>query len=101
MSRDRDYSGIQNTCPKINEVISAIESDMPDDSYHTKKELVGIMEELRTANLQLRTWGNDLYREKNVLEKELESSKREFDSLKDELQDIQSQLQADNNFNHN
>lgn len=55
MSRNRDNSGIDNTCPKIDEIISAINSvDWQDIDYWDAKGLIETMESIRKANSDLR-----------------------------------------------
>lgn len=80
MARYRDYSDVPNTCPLIDEVISAINSvDWGEDNYWDAKTVVEIMEKIRKANSELREWGNALYREKDELEDEVKSLKNELE----------------------
>lgn len=88
MSRFRDNSGIPNTCPKIDEVISAIKSvDWGDDNYWDEKGLTEIMEKIRNANSELRDWGNEMNRERDDLQGLLDDLENENKKLK---QDIES-----------
>lgn len=83
MNRRTDNAPIGHTCPMINEVISAIESlVMPEDCWWTKEGVLEIMEKIRSANDQLRTWGNDLHDELSILEntKDKEITKLESDN---------------------
>jgi hypothetical protein len=85
MPRYSDNSNIPNTCPKIDEVISAIESvDWGDSSYWDKRILIEILEKIRKANSDLRDWGNQMCRERDDLEDQLDELRKENQSLKDE-----------------
>jgi len=55
---------------------------------------------ISSANDSLRTWGNDLYDEKEYFEKELDEAnsrnedlKSEIEQLKSELEDLQEQFE--------
>jgi len=86
MARYRDYSGIDNTCPKIDEVISAIDSvNWDEDSYWDAKTVTEIMEQIRKANSDLRDWGNQMCRERDELQDEFDDLKRENDKLQDDV----------------
>lgn len=74
MSYYDDNAPIKNTCPIINDVIRYIEgfreefsNEDNDLDFHCA---LGVMEDIRAANLELRNWGNDLYKDLQILEKE-------------------------------
>jgi predicted nuclease with TOPRIM domain len=93
MSRYRDNSGISNTCPKIDEVISAINSvNWGEDSYWDANRVIEIMEEIRKANSDLRDWGNQMCRERDELQDEFDYLKRENDKLQDDVNDYEKQV---------
>jgi predicted nuclease with TOPRIM domain len=93
MSRYRDNSGIDNTCPKINEVISAIDSvNWDEDSYWDAKTVTEIMEKIRKANSDLRDWGNQMCRERDELQDEFDDLKKENDKLQDEVNYYQKEV---------
>lgn len=86
MSRYIDNSEIDNTCPKIDEVISAIVSvNWDEDSYWDVKILTEIMEKIRKANSDLRDWGNQIYRERNELQDQLDDLEKENKKLKSDV----------------
>lgn len=59
----RDNAPVPHTCPKIDEIISAIQYVKWDNTYWTEDRLVEIMEEIRKANDSLRKWGNEKHHE--------------------------------------
>ncbi len=100
MGRYINNSGIHHTCPKINEVISAIESvNWGEDSYWDVKILTEIMEEIRKANSDLRDWGNQMCRERDDLQDEFDDLQDEFDDLKEENKKLQDKISYYENIN--
>jgi len=92
MGRYRDESGIENTCPKIDEVISAIDSvNWSEESYWDAKMVKEIMETIRKANSDLREWGNKMCKEKNELEEQVTDLEKEIKSLRSGLDDYKDQ----------
>ena len=91
MARNRDYAPVGNTCPMIDEVISAIESvDWSENTFHTAQSVSEIMEKIRSANLELRNWGNDEFKRAEELEKDLDYANREIEQLKDVIENIEA-----------
>lgn len=93
MGRFDDNAPIGNTCPIIDDVVNYIENfreefsnEDNDIDFHFA---LGVMEDIRSANLELRNWGNDLYQE-------LEELKKERDNLIDELDDSEEELERAN-----
>ena len=93
MGRFNDNAPVGNTCPIIDDVVSYIEhfreefsNEDNDIDFHFA---LGVMEDIRSANLELRNWGNDLYQE-------LEELKKERDNLIDELNDSEEELERAN-----
>jgi chromosome segregation ATPase len=93
MGRYDDNAPVKNTCPIIDDVINYIESfresfsnEDNDIDFHFA---LGVMEDIRSANSELRDWGNDLYRE-------LEELEQERNKLIDQLEDSQSELEKAN-----
>lgn len=84
-----DNAPIKNTCPIINDVVRYIEGfreqfsneDNDIDFYFA----LGVMEDIRAANLELRNWGNDLYRDLQSLEKERDALIDKVDESEHEL----------------
>lgn len=99
MARLNDTSGIPNTCPKIDEVISFIDNLDFVEEYHTKKEIIDLMEDIRTANDGLRTHGHNLqndldYYEKLIkeLEEKIEDLESDIYSYKNQIEELESNL---------
>ena len=90
-----DYTGVPHTCPKIDEVISFINSvDVEwDEEYHTKEELIQIMEDIRAANGALRDFGNEKAKEFDELEEDFELKERRVNELTCELEDRNSKIE--------
>lgn len=89
----RDNSGIDNTCPKIDEVISAVNSvNWDEDNYWDAKKVIEIMEEIRKANTDLREWGNQMYRERDELQDQLDDLERENKDLKSNIDEFEMQV---------
>jgi hypothetical protein len=83
---NKDHSGIENTCPKINEVISAIESvNWDDNTFWDAKIVTDILEKIREANQELRIWGNAVYAEKEDLESQVQHLEEEVARLKEDI----------------
>lgn len=92
MARYIDNSGVKNTCPSIDDIISFLNDlnfDNIDDFY--KKDLVDIMEEIRDANKSLREWGNQNYNEKEELQEEVDKLKDDVSDLEKELEDLKNE----------
>jgi len=90
----RDNAPIGNTCPMINNVIDVLNNldsydvNNSDELLEMQSEVkkgIEILEQIRSANSDLREWGNDLYCDKEDLEKE-------NDNLKDEVSELQSKI---------
>ena len=91
MARNRDYAPVGNTCPLIDEVISAIESaDWSENTFHTAQSVSEIMEKIRSANLELRNWGNDEFKRAEELDKDLDYANREIEQLKSVIENIEA-----------
>ena len=63
MSRYKDNSGIKETCPWIDEAIDVLEKSQCEYNYSEVKEAIASLEKVRSANSDLRYWGNELYRQ--------------------------------------
>ncbi len=86
-----DDSGVPYTCPKIDEVIAAVKSiEWTPDLWHDEKSLVNILEEIRTANNDLREHAN----RKNGVIHDLESEIEELNSSNMDLQNQVDDLEA-------
>lgn len=90
MGRYDDNAPIGNTCPIINDAVNYIEgfreafsNEDNDIDFHFA---LGVMEDIRSANLELRNWGNGLYRD-------LEEIEQERNKLIDQLDDSESELE--------
>lgn len=86
MFRRTDNSGIPNTCPKIDEVISCIKTVTFDDTgWYDETGIIGTLEDIRSANSSLREWGNEMFSEREEFEEKAEELERENDDLKEQL----------------
>lgn len=93
MARYIDNSGIKETCPKIDEIISFIEElnwNQLEDNY-SKDFILNIMEEIRDDNKALRDWGNNCYNEKGELQEEVYKLKDDVSDLEKELEDLKNE----------
>lgn len=98
----KDNSPVPVTCPKIDNVIGRINRVYRSSEPMEKEDLQRLeewLEEIRTHNSDLRTWGNEQYKEAERLEvensnltDEVEQLKKEIDNLKDEVNTINSTL---------
>ena len=98
MGRNRDNSPVPHTCPKINEVINFIKSihwdlEDEDEAYFDNegKLILDVLEEIRSANDSLRTWGNELYQEKDDLEDERDDLNRIIEGLQSDISDLKDE----------
>ena len=87
----RDNAPVPYTCPMIDEIISAIDSNEWEETYWTKKDLIETMEKIRKANDSLRSWGNDLYDDLEKLEKQSQS---DYIELENKNEDLVSEIEA-------
>jgi predicted nucleic acid-binding Zn-ribbon protein len=91
----RDNSGINHTCPRIDEVISAVKSQDWGDSYWAEKDVIEILEEIRRMNAELRDWGNDRYYEAEEykdFEGKYDDAVSENRELKDEVKALTNEV---------
>lgn len=79
----------------INDVIATMDSvawNMEDENEAELSErfsqIKSIMEDIRSANLELRTWGNDLHIENEELEKENNNLHDIITDLKQEIHEL-------------
>lgn len=108
MGRYNDNAPIGNTCPIIDDVCRYIEGfreqyDTDSADYDFDMAL-GVLEDIRGANLELRNWGNDLYGQLEESEKErerfvfyiedLEEKLMRADARIEELEEYAEELQS-------
>ena len=74
MARYKDHSPVGHTCPWIDEAIDVLQSS--ECAYNTDvvNSAIKALEKVRSANDELRNWGNELYGE-------VEEMKAEIDKL--------------------
>lgn len=93
MGRFDDNAPIGNTCPIINDVVNYLERFREDFSNEDNDIdfyfALGVVEDIRVANLELRNWGNGLHRD-------LEDVSKERDKLIDELDNSENELMRAN-----
>ena len=84
MGRKHDNAPVGNTCPTIDEVINFLDTIIPDENLERQEiaHVRELMEDIRSSNVQLREWGNDLHERAEILETELKSiDKRVIDLI--------------------
>ena len=97
MGRYNDNAPIGNTCPIINDVVRYIEVfreqyDTDQADYDFEMAL-GVLEDVRGANLELRNWGNDLYGQLEESEKERERFVIYIEDLEEKLMRADSRIE--------
>jgi len=108
MARWNDNAPVGNTCPKIDNVIAIVDNlteydiNNEDEFSNMEKEIkeaIGIMENIRSDNSELREWGNELHREKTDLEntvyqlqQRVSELERENSNYSDEIKDLEEQI---------
>lgn len=83
-------SKVKHTCPDIDKIKTAILQMVKDKDflYSSASELctmTDILEDLRSANSDLRLWGEGLLEEKEVLEEEIATLNNQIDSMVENL----------------
>ena len=87
MARYSDNAPVGHTCPLIDRVISFLDSiDCEEVHPNDIKTYINVLEEIRSANDQLRTWGNELYKEKEDIESDYEYEIKELKGRIDDLE---------------
>lgn len=73
MGRKQDNAPVGNTCPTIDEVLTFIDGIFPDENLEAQEidHVRNLMEDIRSANAQLREWGNEAHERVENLECEL------------------------------
>jgi len=101
MGRYTDNAPIDNTCPKIDSVISFIKGigwnlEDEDELLLSKesKAIIEVLEEIRTANSTLREWGNQEFQEKEYFEKERDEMEGKIKDLEKEIKSLEDDLNA-------
>lgn len=84
------------TCPKIDSVIAAIEAalrDPEDDgALHDCIGKHGLLEQIRSANDELRNWGAEQEDRADELELEVESLRKQLENAEDEVLSLKQEL---------
>ena len=86
MARIPSYHPCGYTCPKIDSVIEFLIEVQRERDFGVQ-EFIDIMEQIRSDNDSLRTWGDELYHEKEYLERDVYNLKEELEELKKEKQE--------------
>lgn len=112
MGYRRNEEPVGHTCPKIDRVISFLKSVEWDDdaAFHDgdTRQMIDVMEQIRSDNGKLRDWGNELCEKRDDLEDEIKdqarkiedlesevkSLSRENDELKKDIEELENQLPA-------
>lgn len=98
MARNKDNAPVENTCPKIDQVIGFLEKvywDLPDDEKCFEcEQIVKVMEKIRKDNSDLRTWGNEEYNSKYEYEEEIKNLKADLSVMIDEIKDLKAEIET-------
>ena len=93
----KDNAPAPHTCPLIDTVINMIKTTTDED--FDIKEAINMMEQIRTANGELRDWGNELFNEKEELEDQisdlegkLEDKQEDIGNLEDYIKTLEKQI---------
>lgn len=96
MGRRGDNTGVDQTCPLIDKVISLFESlsdfDMPDGYEEDKKVMIETLEKIRSMNLELRNFGNKQYEELCEMEKDKDYYESRCRELENEVKYLQDDI---------
>ena len=94
MGRRNDNAPVGNTCPAIDEVITFIDSITPDNDIEIQEiaQVRDLMEDIRSANSQLRDWGNEKHIEAEELETEKEILENELSQVIKDLKNVLSEI---------
>lgn len=114
MSR-RNTEPVKHTCPDINKIIATITdivksmdacvkdddiNDLIDWIHDWSGELTSIgfgriclMEDLRSSNDALRTWGNELYSEAEQLDSEIDRLQNSISQLEEEIIELKEEIE--------
>lgn len=90
MARFSDKSNVAHTCPFINTVIDFIKKNTKEEVCTT--EIIEILEEIRSANGELRDWGNETYNEKESIEREIDKANSEIDRLIYKINELEGEI---------
>lgn len=87
-------SGVENTCPFIDEVISYLEDIEIDDHDDARMRDYNKenMERIRLMNSTLRSWGTLQYEEKLEVMNDVEEKEKRIQELEAELADLRGEI---------
>lgn len=105
-----DNAPIGNTCPMIDNIIGRMEAAKNEAEYISKNpeqdsseevnlilgelvEAIKEMEDIRSANSELRDWGNEEHERANEAEKERDELTGEVDELKSKIENLKSEIE--------
>lgn len=94
MARQVDHSPVGHTCPSIDTIISYLDrlpQDFDSISHREVKDMIYILEELRSQNSTLRDWGNEQYTLREDLEGEVDELLGKIETLENELTEYKQQ----------
>ena len=99
MARKYDYTGVPQTCPKIDTVIryvNQIKFDGSDDDLfdyeNERKEVIEVLEQIRSANDSLRVFANCTFEEKDEFEQERDLLEKQVKELQSEISDLNAEV---------
>jgi hypothetical protein len=83
---------IDDVISTINSVQWNLDDEHESDLNERFIQILGVMEDIRSANSTLREWGNELYVEKTDLEKERDELLSRVTQLEDEVFHLEKSL---------
>lgn len=95
--RHKDHSPVPHTCPLIDDVIYFLEHDVSNAgevSLTEIKNMVVILEKIRSANSTLRSWGNKQCEDFSEAQDEIDYLKGENKRLESDNDDYQNQIKS-------
>lgn len=111
MARYRDNAPVGHTCPLIDGIISRMESavneaeyiykntededakDGSDSIIHELSFAIKEIEDIRSANSELRDWGNELHNRVEGLEEDIDDAIRDKEYLQEEIDDLKAKIE--------
>jgi archaellum component FlaC len=84
MGRRNDNTGVPQTCPFIDDVVSFV-LGIEAEGNEAATEVLKVLEVIRTHNGNLRDFANQQYRRADEAEDEVRDLKREIDSLERDI----------------
>jgi len=92
----KDRTGVKDTCPLINEIISLIESSCSQENYigyGEYKDAEAVLEDIRQMNSELRQLANEYIEKADDLEGEIKILNVEISILQDDKYELEQRIE--------